>query len=194
MLAIAERNIFQIVKHISTIEVAKRYMPSLQLRQRGNRWIARCPFHADKTPSFYIFQDNGWMCFGCQESGRDAADLVGRVLNIKPVEAARMIARDFGLQDTRPVSSDVRRQIQEIKRKRELEAAFKKWRDKTYAGLCVLYRSCGKIIADGTDNAGFAAACQIESRVEYLLDVLLRGTLEEQIEFFNGTEIKINEV
>lgn len=30
----------------------------------------RCPFHADKTPSFHVYsKTNSWFCFGCQQGG-----------------------------------------------------------------------------------------------------------------------------
>ena len=40
-----------------------------KLRRVGRRYIACCPFHNDKTPSFIIFPDNNFRCFGCGESG-----------------------------------------------------------------------------------------------------------------------------
>src|SRR5690606_35631090 len=37
------------------------------LREAGNgRWKACCPFHDEKTPSFYVSRDKGfYKCFGC---------------------------------------------------------------------------------------------------------------------------------
>lgn len=35
-----------------------------------------CPFHEDSTPSFHIYPDNGWHCFGCQAHGSNAIDYV----------------------------------------------------------------------------------------------------------------------
>lgn len=33
------------------------------------RMYGNCPFHSDRTPSFYIFPDNRFKCFGCQVHG-----------------------------------------------------------------------------------------------------------------------------
>ncbi len=61
------------------------------LRSAGNEWVARCPLHADRSPSFTIF-DNGrrFHCFGCNASG-DVLDLVQRAYGVTLQEAARML-------------------------------------------------------------------------------------------------------
>lgn len=35
-----------------------------------------CPFHEEKTPSFYIYDDNSWHCYGCGAHGYNAIDFV----------------------------------------------------------------------------------------------------------------------
>lgn len=41
-----------------------------KIRQMGSRFIANCPFHKEKTPSFVIFEnDNNFYCFGCNVGG-----------------------------------------------------------------------------------------------------------------------------
>lgn len=35
-----------------------------------------CPFHEEKTPSFHIYKENSWHCFGCQAHGNNAIDFV----------------------------------------------------------------------------------------------------------------------
>ena len=41
----------------------------VELKRQGARQVGLCPFHADKTPSCYVFSDNRCKCFGCGESG-----------------------------------------------------------------------------------------------------------------------------
>lgn len=36
----------------------------------------RCPFHAEKSPSCYIYRDNHWHCFGCGSHGFGAIDFI----------------------------------------------------------------------------------------------------------------------
>lgn len=45
----------------------------------GGRYLARCPFHHDRTPSFVVFGDGHWHCFGCGAHGRDAHALEARM-------------------------------------------------------------------------------------------------------------------
>lgn len=42
----------------------------LDLRQVGRNFISLCPFHNERTPSFYLYTDsNQFHCYGCQEHG-----------------------------------------------------------------------------------------------------------------------------
>lgn len=64
----------------------------VQLRKAGKEWLGCCPFHADRSPSFTIF-DGGqrFHCFGCGASG-DVLDFVQRAYRVNLPEAARMLA------------------------------------------------------------------------------------------------------
>lgn len=43
---------------------------NIQYEDRGNRFLACCPFHSEKTPSFSIYKNSGsWKCFGCGKKG-----------------------------------------------------------------------------------------------------------------------------
>lgn len=40
------------------------------LRRHGNKYMASCPFHSEKTGSFFIYIDtNSYYCFGCGKGG-----------------------------------------------------------------------------------------------------------------------------
>ncbi len=42
----------------------------VELRKAGKEFIGRCPFHADKTPSFSVSEEKGlFHCFGCGIGG-----------------------------------------------------------------------------------------------------------------------------
>ncbi len=176
-------SIFQVVKRIPTIELAKHYLPTVKFRRSGSRWFACCPFHDDHHPSMVLFSDGGWKCFGCQLRG-DGVDLVARVLNLRPIEAARLIANDFGLPvDDRPLSREARRRAEEAARDRELERAFRQWCERTYLDLCVIYRVIGRIKAGG-DWEKYADLAHLELYIEHLLDVLQYGSESERVEIF----------
>jgi len=69
-------------------EIAAAHM---RLQRAGREWKGCCPFHADRTPSFTIF-DGGdrFYCFGCGASG-DVLDFVQRLHGVVLLEAARML-------------------------------------------------------------------------------------------------------
>lgn len=49
------------------VEFIDSYIP---LKKRGNSYIACCPFHSEKTPSFNVVaKKQFYYCFGCQASG-----------------------------------------------------------------------------------------------------------------------------
>jgi len=61
------------------------------LRPAGREWVACCPFHADRSPSFTIYHDGArFYCFGCGASG-DVLDFVQRAYGVALIEAARML-------------------------------------------------------------------------------------------------------
>ncbi len=61
-----------------------------QLRQFGGRYNGLCPFHNERTPSFFIFPDNRFYCYGCNESG-DAIDFQMKLKNYDFMEAVRSL-------------------------------------------------------------------------------------------------------
>jgi hypothetical protein len=51
----------------------------VELRQRGHKFIGRCPFHADRNPSFHVNEDKGvYHCFGCHAGG-DVIEFLMRI-------------------------------------------------------------------------------------------------------------------
>lgn len=48
----------------------------LCVKNRGGKACIRCPFHSDKTASFWIYPDNSYFCFGCRVSGQNAIDFM----------------------------------------------------------------------------------------------------------------------
>ena len=69
----------------------------VRLRKRGREYIALCPFHNEKTPSFTINEDKGFFhCFGCQVHG-DVVGFVMRADNMSFPEAVEKLAAEVGL-------------------------------------------------------------------------------------------------
>src|SRR5260370_6902580 len=65
--------------------------------RRGRALAGLCPFHDEKTPSFYVVEDKGFFhCFGCGAHG-DAIGYVMRADNLDFIEAIERLAAEAGL-------------------------------------------------------------------------------------------------
>ena len=80
----------------SRINLASLVGRDAKLERAGRRWQACCPFHADKTPSFTIYEDGHYHCFGCQAHG-DAIDYVMQRDGLDFREAVAQLAHDAGI-------------------------------------------------------------------------------------------------
>ncbi|MEM7403111.1 MAG: DNA primase [Myxococcota bacterium] len=57
----------QIKQRVDLLQIVSQ---SVRLRKQGRRWVGLCPFHNEKTPSFYVDPQEGYFkCFGCDEGG-----------------------------------------------------------------------------------------------------------------------------
>ena len=107
------------LKNIALKEVVRA--AGVELRQSGNRHLGLCPIHREKTPSFFVFPNNRWRCFGCNEGG-DAVDFTQKVYGLDFKGALEHLGINQG-----PLTADVRRRIRERKRRTELVQRFRKW-------------------------------------------------------------------
>lgn len=108
----------QQLKQYSDIErIISGYVP---LSRKGRNLSGLCPFHSEKTPSFFVYpQTQSFYCFGCGAGG-DVITFIRRIENLEYMEAVRFLAEKCGLtvpdsqqEDERAVQ---RRRILEINR------------------------------------------------------------------------------
>jgi DNA primase len=104
-MAIASEDIERIR---ATIVLSELISPHVQLRRVGQRWAGRCPFHAEKTPSFYVNDESGfYKCFGCGVSG-DVFTFVAQTEHVDFPGACEILAGKAGITLTVTDSSDNR--------------------------------------------------------------------------------------
>jgi len=61
------------------------------LRRSGKNFVARCPFHDDRNPSFAVYPETqSFYCFGCHASG-DVLSFLMRVEHLTFVEALKVL-------------------------------------------------------------------------------------------------------
>ncbi len=108
-MAMGDRDLVERVKSaIDIVEIAQAYFP---LTKRGERFVALCPFHREKTPSFSIHPGRQiFHCFGCLKSG-DVLTLVMEMDRLSFLEALNQLAERAGvpLPERRGGSTDGKR-------------------------------------------------------------------------------------
>lgn len=89
---IAPEIIQNIKAKMDILDIAKRY---LTLTKTGKEYSCKCPFHDEKTPSFYISPVKQiFKCFGCGVSG-NAIDFIIKKKNVTFIDAITEIAEIY---------------------------------------------------------------------------------------------------
>ena len=99
-----------------------------------------CPFHDEKTPSFKVFPDNHFKCFGCGEHG-DVIDFIQKYYGLSFPDALKHLGIETG-----ELSEEAKEQIQERKRQRQEVQGFKEWERVASAELHLLISSTKKVL------------------------------------------------
>ncbi|HEX8621305.1 MAG TPA: DNA primase [Allosphingosinicella sp.] len=75
---------------------------STKLQRAGREWKACCPFHKEKTPSFYVNDEKGFYhCFGCQAHG-DAIRWLTDARGLPFMDAVKELADAAGMEVPAP--------------------------------------------------------------------------------------------
>jgi DNA primase len=53
----------------AAVPIADVIGETLRLKRAGRTLIALCPFHGERTPSFHVYEDGHYNCFGCGAHG-----------------------------------------------------------------------------------------------------------------------------
>jgi len=72
----------------------------VRLARSGRQWKGCCPFHGEKTPSFFVYDDH-YHCFGCGKHG-DAITFTMESEGAGFMEAVQRLAAEAGLEVPKP--------------------------------------------------------------------------------------------
>jgi DNA primase len=92
---IPESFIQELLARADIVEVVERHLP---LKKAGANYVACCPFHSEKTPSFTVSRNKQFYhCFGCGAHG-SAIGFLMAYSGLGFVEAVEALADQLGLQ------------------------------------------------------------------------------------------------
>lgn len=93
----------QIKSRLSIIDVIGSY---IKLEKSGSNFKARCPFHNEKTPSFYVSTDrDSYHCFGCDKGG-DIINFIEEIEGVDFLGAIKILAEKAGIKIEKENSYD----------------------------------------------------------------------------------------
>src|SRR5580693_777952 len=121
----------------SRVSLADLVGKRVRLVRKGREFGGLCPFHNEKTPSFYVVEDKGFFhCFGCGAHG-DAIGFVMRAENLDFIEAIERLAGIAGIQVPQQTPQERERAQRQKTLLEALAAAAKFYEDRLWspAGL-----------------------------------------------------------
>ena len=94
MAQIPKESVEKVLEATDIVDLISSY---IQVKKAGSQFRANCPFHNEKTPSFYITpHSQRFHCFGCQKGG-DAISFVRDYENLPFTDAVRRLASRAGI-------------------------------------------------------------------------------------------------
>ena len=86
----------ELTRRTDIVELVGSYV---QLKRKGRLYGGLCPFHSEKSPSFYVYPDTqSFYCFGCGAGG-DAITFAKKINSIDYPEAVKMLAARAGMPE-----------------------------------------------------------------------------------------------
>ena len=107
---------------------------AVKLQRAGREFKACCPFHQEKTPSFYVNDDKGFYhCFGCSAHG-DAIRFVTETQGLSFIDAVKELAQAAGMTVPAPDPRSAER-AERAAGLHDVVAAAAKWFEAELAGI-----------------------------------------------------------
>lgn len=84
----------ELTRRVDIVDLVGSYV---QLKRKGRLYSGLCPFHSEKTPSFYVYPDTqSFYCFGCGAGG-SAVSFMQKMDNISYTEAVKLLGERAGM-------------------------------------------------------------------------------------------------
>jgi DNA primase len=161
------------------LDIVEEIGAVVSLKKSGKAFKGLCPFHGERTPSFYVFPDKqDWHCFGCGERG-DIITFVQKQQSLDFREALELLAEraDIPLESgSRPENAEEAAETSARKRMRALNEAAAIWFHHqllqfTSAQYCRSYLDSRGVSNDSIAQWRLGYAPDGDALVQYLLSV-----------------------
>ncbi|MEM7494567.1 MAG: DNA primase [Myxococcota bacterium] len=101
----------RVKERVDVAGVIGRYV---RLRKRGRNLVGLCPFHGEKTPSFYVHPQEGFFkCFGCGAGG-DILAFLQRQTGQPFIEVLEQLAGEVGVALPRRARDDAAQELRDV--------------------------------------------------------------------------------
>ena len=157
----------------------------VELKRYGARHVGLCPLHTEKTPSFFIFNDNRFKCFGCGAHG-DSIDFVQKLYGLSFPEALKYLGIEQG-----PVTPAIRRDIAERKRKAELVKEFREWELQYCIYISDLHFRTKKLMMNGIPPEDLDLYATLFHKLpiwEHHISILIHGSDKEKFKLYKEAQ------
>ena len=100
----------------SRSDIVKVISDYIKVQQSGANYKGLCPFHGEKTPSFYINTSKQiYKCFGCGEGG-DVINFIMKMENLEFMDAVKLLAKDCGVEINTNMDEQSKLRMEKIKK------------------------------------------------------------------------------
>ena len=157
----------------------------VELKRSGTSHVGLCPFHTEKTPSFFIFRDNRFKCFGCGAHG-DVIDFAQKMYGLSFPDALKHL----GIEQGR-ITPEMQRDIEKRKRRAELVRRFRDWEQLYCIDVSDLWFQTKKLMKAGIppdDTELYTPLFHMLPIWEYHRDILINGTDEDKYKLYQEAQ------
>jgi len=148
-----------------------------------------CDFHDDHNPSFQVNSDYGF-CYACGWRG-DIIKYISERENIRPIEAARLIAQKFNLPIDRPPSQFELQKVIRSNQKRNISKQYQKLEERAFLNMADFRSS----VIETLSLCGFDIGPEIVNAVHMLPEIennmllLSTGRPEDKLDLLRKGEL-----
>jgi DNA primase len=115
-LRYSPNQLHEIRRSVNILDIISK---TVSLKQSGAYFKGLCPFHGEKTPSFFVYPAKGYyICYGCGEKG-DIIDYFMKTEGLSFVESVKQCADIAGISLS-PVDSKEEFELRQIEKQKEV--------------------------------------------------------------------------